>query len=259
MECRRQSARPARPPAQTAPPDRERRHDPNRNRPVVAGPGHGAPDPGASRPGPGRRLRPQRPAAPPEALPALSRRGEAEGRHQPGEVRGRGVAPRRSRPVGPGGRRAGRAVHAAAGRQEGRAERGRAPAGGDLDPGRPRRDRGGERSRAQPGPAADPPAVRQHDPRPARRRHPAGRRLPRRRRGRGRVRQQRLDPVRPADPHGEVPGGGRRRARAGGPGAIPRRPARPGPPEGGGRPALRRRVRPPRVPSPGRATTRSTA
>ena len=72
---------------------------------------------------------------------------------------------------------------------------------------------GVQRPRAQPDPAADPPAIQQHDPRPARRRHPPGRRLPRRRRRRRRVRQQRLDPVRPADPHGEVPGGGRRRAR----------------------------------------------
>ena len=211
-----------------------------------------------SRPGPGRRLRPQRPAAPPEALPALPRREEAEGglnlakfadeeslRGDP-DSGSRCVDALTERSMPPPGNKAG----------PNEDERQRAA---DLDPGRPRRHRGGERPRPQPDPAADPPAVQQHDPRPARRRRPAGRRLPRRRRRRRRVRQQRRDPVRPADPHGEVPGGGGRRARRGRPGALPRRPPRP-------RTSPRRRPpgaaspRSPAAPSAARSTTpRSTA
>src|SRR5690349_14900535 len=68
--------------------DRDPANDPSYDRIVVYVPGRGAPDPGVPRPGQGRRVRYQPPAAPPEALPALPRRTEAEGRHQSGEVRG---------------------------------------------------------------------------------------------------------------------------------------------------------------------------
>ena len=144
----------------------------------------------------------------------------------------RGVAPQRPRFVAPGRRRPGRADHAAAG-QPGRSrtwtivEHAADSIQAILDAVEGARDPG-----SQPDPAADPPAIQQHDPRPARRRHAPGRRLPRRRRRRRRVRQQRLDPVRPADPHGEVPGRGRRRVEQGRPVAVHRGPARPGPARG---------------------------
>src|SRR5262249_26782759 len=113
--------------------DREPRRDPEpKQRPPVdggAGPGSVDPDPGRAGSHPGRRLRPERPPARAEVLRALSRRDEAEGGHQPGAVRGRGVAPRGARPVAPGRRRPGRADHAAAG-QPGGAERGPATEGG---------------------------------------------------------------------------------------------------------------------------------
>ena len=185
---------------------------------------------------------------------------EAEGGHQPGAVRatrsrsaaipisGSGWStPWPSGSMPPPGNRAG----------PNEDERQRAAASIQADP---RRDRRGQRPRPQPDPAPDPSAIQQHDPRPARRRLPTGRRLPRRRRRRRRVRQQRLDPVRPADPDGEVPGRGGRRAREGRPGAVPRRPARRADlTEGRGRPALHR-ARSPAAPSAARsATPRSTA
>ena len=148
---------------------------------------------------------------------------------------------------GPGGlgavveRRGGR--DAARGQAAARARGGRAAVGW-IESRLSKADCNGRATRAGSPPPAQPGRVQQHDPRPGRRRLPAGRRLPLRRR-RLRLRQHRRRAVAAAAPDGEVPGRRRDDRRAG----DRRRPTSPGPVEdaarpttcatGGGRPSRR--------------------
>ena len=152
---------------------------------------------------PSGRLRYHRQTVPRRELLHLPREQEAGERPQPSVVHLERVARRTSRPVGRGRRQAAPRRDAPA--RRGTADRGAAPGRHDVARARAgayRRRyaaRSGPRDRAPP----QPHRVQQHDQGTARRRHPAGRRLPAGR-CRVRIRQHRRRPVALSRPDGEV-------------------------------------------------------